>query len=133
MVLIIGNRHIKSRDRTKLNKFYLNKSQIILNSTVNNRKFIDMSFVRVLGILFLYSVAMFTLPFIAFFGVQHLLMTHYHVDKFTSNCSAVLAAVVAVNIVIACYAYQAMNEPDDPKETEEIADEQIIDSHNKME
>lgn len=75
-----------------------------------------MSLVNVLGSLFLYSVAMFTLPFLAFYGIQHFLNTEYHMETFTINCISVLVAVVVVNLIIACYAYKALMETDDPKD-----------------
>ncbi|KZC14239.1 Putative methyltransferase NSUN5 [Dufourea novaeangliae] len=71
-----------------------------------------MSLVTVLGTLFLYSIAMFTLPFAAFFGVQHIIKAEFHVDRFVTNCISVFAAVITVNLIIACYVYQALHEPD---------------------
>ncbi|KAF3425199.1 LOW QUALITY PROTEIN: hypothetical protein E2986_07276 [Frieseomelitta varia] len=38
-----------------------------------------MTFVAVLGKLFIYSMAMFTLPFVAFFGVQHIMKVEFHI------------------------------------------------------
>lgn len=80
--------------------------------------------VAVLGTLFLYSVAMFTLPFIAFFGVQHVLTEHYSVSAYTRNVSSVVAAVIVVNCLIFMYAYKAYHE----KEYDEHGNE--IDQHS---
>lgn len=76
-----------------------------------------------LAYLFLYSVAMFTLPFVAFFGVRHLLTDYYPVDQFARTVWSVIAAVVSVNIIICCYAYKAYHE----KEYDEHGNE--IDQH----
>lgn len=69
--------------------------------------------VKVLGILFLYSVAMFTLPFAAFFATQHIMESEFHADMFTNSCVSTLAAVVTVNLIIWSYAYRAFYESDD--------------------
>lgn len=74
--------------------------------------------------LFLYSVAMFTLPFVAFFGVKHLLTDYYPVEPFIRTCWSVVAAVVVVNIIICMYAYKAYHE----KEYDEHGNE--IDQHS---
>lgn len=77
-----------------------------------------MGLAAVLGTLFLYSVAMFTLPFAAFFGTEHIMKTEFHTDRFTTNCFSAAASVIVVYGIIACYAYQAMCETDDePKES----------------
>lgn len=60
--------------------------------------------------LFLYSVAMFTLPFVAFFGMRHILSDYYPVEPFTRTVWSVVAAVVVVNIIIFLYAYKAYHE-----------------------
>lgn len=79
-----------------------------------------MSSVAVLGTLFLYSIAMFTLPFVAFFGVQHFMESKINSDTFTTNCVSAAAAVIVVNLIISCYVYQALNEPyDDEEQTED--------------
>ncbi|XP_011864314.1 PREDICTED: uncharacterized protein LOC105560111 [Vollenhovia emeryi] len=73
----------------------------------------------VLGTLFLYSVAMFTLPFAAFFGIQRFMILEFQTDTAVTNYVSVLAAVVTVNLIISCYAYQALNESIDEKEQSE--------------
>ncbi|KOC62174.1 Putative methyltransferase NSUN5 [Habropoda laboriosa] len=83
----------------------------------------DMSFVAVLGKLFIYSIAMFTLPFGVFYGVQHIMKAEFHVDRFVINCVSVFAAVITVNVIIACYVYQALHEPDNVAEIKAIADQ----------
>jgi hypothetical protein len=54
--------------------------------------------------LLFFSVLMFTLPFGAFYGTQHLLKEYLHLDTFQTTCWSVLAAVFTVNIVIGLYA-----------------------------
>lgn len=73
----------------------------------------------VLGTLFLYSVAMFTLPFAAFFGIQRFMILEFQTDTAMTNYVSVLAAVVTVNLIISCYAYQALNESVEEKEQSE--------------
>ncbi|XP_039305229.1 uncharacterized protein LOC120357786 [Solenopsis invicta] len=73
----------------------------------------------VLGTLFLYSIAMFTLPFAAFFGIQRFMILEFQTDTAVINYVSVLAAVVTVNLIISCYAYQALNESVEEKEQSE--------------
>lgn len=91
-----------------------------------------MDSVAVLGTLFLYSIAMFTLPFVAFFGVQHIVLSNFQTDSFVTNCVSVLAAVVTVNLIISCYAYQALHESIQEKEqTEDQVEVEPKESLNK--
>lgn len=78
-----------------------------------------MGLVEVVGTLFLYSIAMFTLPFAAFFGIQHFMILEFQTDTFVTNCVSVLAAVITVNFIISCYAYQALHESIEEKEQNE--------------
>lgn len=90
-----------------------------------------MSLVEVVGTLFLYSIAMFTLPFVAFFGIQHFITLEFQTDIFTTNCVSVLAAVITVNLIISCYAYQALHESIEEKEQSEDKIMEFKDSLNK--
>lgn len=81
----------------------------------------------ILGTLFLYSVAMFTLPFVVFFGTQHFININFGTDRFVTNCISVLAAVITVNLIISCYVYQALHEPNyAKKENENITSKMIL-------
>lgn len=62
---------------------------------------------------------MFTLPFAAFFGVRHYMRLELQTDTFVTNCVSVLAAVVTVNLIISCYAYQALHEAVEVKKDSE--------------
>lgn len=82
--------------------------------------------------LTIFSIAMFTLPFAAFFGVKHLLLEKFHIDGFTNTCWSVFSAVIVVNIIIILYAIQGFKEGerDDAKLKEEkdrIRAQQIVD------
>jgi VMA21-like domain len=55
--------------------------------------------------LLFFSILMFTLPFVAFYGVRDTLHKYLHIDGFQNTCWSVIAAVVTVNIVIALYAF----------------------------
>lgn len=70
--------------------------------------------------LFLYSVAMFTLPFVAFFGMRHILTEYYPVDIFMVTVWSVVAAVIVVNAIICLYAYKAYHEKEYDDEGNEI-------------
>ncbi|XP_058123542.1 uncharacterized protein LOC131281416 [Anopheles ziemanni] len=76
--------------------------------------------------LLLYSVAMFTLPFVAFYGTRYG-MTHYlHIDGFPNTCGSVVAAVLVVNVIIFLYAvrgYEDAKDDDDQKPEEETNDD----------
>lgn len=78
-----------------------------------------MSLTTILGTLLLYSIAMFTLPFAAFYGVHHYMKEELQTDTFITNCVSVLAAVVTVNLIISCYAYQALHEAVEVKKDNE--------------
>lgn len=62
--------------------------------------------------LLFYSIMMFTLPFGAFFGTQHVLRTHTDWPAFTITSLSVASAVIVVYIIIALYIYKAYNEKD---------------------
>lgn len=78
-----------------------------------------MSLVEVVGTLFLYSIAMFTLPFVAFFGIQYFMTLEFQTDTFMTNCVSVLGAVIIVNLIISCYVYQALHESIEEREQSE--------------
>lgn len=74
----------------------------------------------VMAQLFLHSVAMFTLPFVAFFGVRHLLTEVYPVDRFMVTIWSVVSAVIVVNVIICVYAYRAYHEKEYDDDGNEI-------------
>lgn len=80
--------------------------------------------IKTLTSLFLYSTAMFTLPFVTFFGTQRIMKNNFHVlDRFTTQCVSVAAAVITVQLIIFCYVYKAFREPDDASDTNAITNE----------
>ena len=137
MVLIIRNNRILSSRQSRIKRLlsYVHKDQQKSHqremSPDRSKQTPAMSLLSVLGTLSLYSMAMFTLPFAAFFGVQHIVQAELQVDRFMTNCISVLAAVITVNLIIFCYAYQAFHEPDDTPEIKEIADQPSKESLNK--
>ena len=119
MVLIIRNNRILTSRHSRIKKLFscMRKDQQKVNQKEsspdqNKDQGAIMTFVTVLGKLFIYSMAMFTLPFVAFFGVQHIMKVEFHVDRFVTNCISVFAAVITVNLIITYYVYQALHEPD---------------------
>lgn len=121
MVLIIRNNRIQSRRHSKIKQLWSCvvenriKDRVVQRSeseTMNQERSDTMRQFKVLGLLFLYSGAMFTLPFGAFFGTQHIMRSEFKTDRFTTSCVSVLAAVITVNLIIASYAYRAFFEPD---------------------
>lgn len=63
---------------------------------------------------------MFTLPFIAFFGVRHLLTLSYPDNAFLVNVWSVSSSVVVVNIIIGAYVYKAYYEKEYDEDGNEI-------------
>lgn len=137
MVLIIRNNRILTSRHPRIKRFlcYIHKNQQKLhhknNPSNQNKKIETMSLTAVLVKLFLYSLAMFTLPFATFFGVQHVMKVEFEVNRFATNCISVFAAVITVNLIIACYVYQALHEPDDTSEIETTVDQSSKDDLNK--
>jgi len=121
MVLIIHNYRILSsrQNRTRVKKLQDYQKYCRQELICEKKNIYAMDSVTVLGTLFLYSIAMFTLPFVAFFGVQHFVSLKFHTDNFVTNCISVLAAVVMVNLIIFFYAYQALHESIQEKEQNE--------------
>lgn len=118
MVLIIRNcRILSSRQNKQVRK--LQDYQRSNRESTCDRKNCAMGPTAVLGTLFLYSIAMFTLPFAAFFGIQRFMILEFQTDTAVTNYVSVLAAVVTVNLIISCYAYQALNESIEEKEQSE--------------
>ncbi|XP_062126983.1 uncharacterized protein LOC133839435 [Drosophila sulfurigaster albostrigata] len=65
--------------------------------------------------LFAYSVLMFTLPFLGFYGVRNWLDESFpDLDTFQKNCYSVLTAVLVVNAIVAMYVLKAIREKDPP-------------------
>lgn len=60
-------------------------------------------------------MAMFSLPFVAYFGVHYLLKDVFNIEGFSNIVWSVIASVLAVNVIIGLYAYKAYyeQEPDD--------------------
>lgn len=70
--------------------------------------------------LFVFSCMMFSLPFGAFYGVRHVLDTHFAVTAFQTTVYSVLATVVTVNLIIVGYAVVAYNETEYDEQGNEI-------------
>jgi len=65
--------------------------------------------------LMAYSVLMFTLPFLGFYGVRNWLDESFpELDTFSKNCYSVLTAVLVVNAIVAMYVLKAVREKDPP-------------------
>uniref|UniRef100_A0A182Q3E4 SAM-dependent MTase RsmB/NOP-type domain-containing protein n=1 Tax=Anopheles farauti TaxID=69004 RepID=A0A182Q3E4_9DIPT len=60
--------------------------------------------------LLVYSFAMFTLPFGAFYGTRHILAEQFAIEGFHNTCGSVLAAVLTVNVIIMLYAFRGFRE-----------------------
>uniref|UniRef100_A0A182PYU5 Vacuolar ATPase assembly integral membrane protein VMA21 homolog n=1 Tax=Anopheles epiroticus TaxID=199890 RepID=A0A182PYU5_9DIPT len=60
--------------------------------------------------LLVYSFAMFTLPFGAFYGTRYVLAEQFAIEGFPNTCGSVLAAVVTVNVIIMLYAFRGFRE-----------------------
>ncbi|KRG00004.1 uncharacterized protein Dwil_GK27099 [Drosophila willistoni] len=65
--------------------------------------------------LLAYSVLMFTLPFLGFYGVQNWLQESFpNLTVFEVNCYSVLTAVLVANAIVAMYVFKAIREKDPP-------------------
>ncbi|KRG00824.1 uncharacterized protein LOC26527164 [Drosophila mojavensis] len=65
--------------------------------------------------LMAYSVLMFTLPFLGFYGVRSWLEESFpELSTFQVNCYSVLTAVLVVNTIVAMYVLKAVREKDPP-------------------
>lgn len=65
--------------------------------------------------LMAYSVLMFSLPFLGFYGVRSWLDESFpEMSTFQVNCYSVLTAVLVVNAIVAMYVLKAMREKDPP-------------------
>ena len=60
--------------------------------------------------LLLHTVAMFTLPFIAYYKTNSFVRDEFNMTRNQSFISGAIAAVITVNLVIASYVYQAFKE-----------------------
>jgi len=70
---------------------------------------------RVLVKFFLYSAAMFTLPFIAFFVTKHYCEQEYDLKPPKSYIYPTISAVAVVQIIIFSYIYEAIKEDSESK------------------
>ncbi|XP_046805602.1 uncharacterized protein LOC124419577 [Lucilia cuprina] len=60
--------------------------------------------------LLVFSVLMFTFPFLTFYGVRSWLDESFEFSTFQTNCFSVLASVIVVNFIICLYVYKAFRE-----------------------
>lgn len=61
------------------------------------------------------SLAMFTLPFVAFFATRHYLTEQMQLESFTVTCCSVFASVLTVNLIIVLYALKGYREVGEEK------------------
>lgn len=60
--------------------------------------------------LFVFSIMMFSFPFLTFYGVKDWLKTSFVLSMFEVNCYSVLSAVVVVNLIISMFVWKAFTE-----------------------
>ncbi|KNC33179.1 hypothetical protein FF38_06788 [Lucilia cuprina] len=65
--------------------------------------------------LLVFSVLMFTFPFLTFYGVRSWLDESFEFSTFQTNCFSVLASVIVVNFIICLYVYKAFREDLKPR------------------
>ena len=78
--------------------------------------------------LFYYSMLMFTLPLLSFFGTKHILVNHTDVSPTYVQFAPIIVSVIVVNLVIVCYVIKAFRE-----EAKENKGTTSKDSHSKSE
>lgn len=71
---------------------------------------------KTFGALLFYSILMFTLPFLAYFGTQSVLRDHFYVVGFKQTAWSVASAVIVVNLIAFSYVWKALHEPEIPPE-----------------
>ncbi|XP_018346929.1 PREDICTED: uncharacterized protein LOC108751325 [Trachymyrmex septentrionalis] len=135
MVLIIRNCRILSSRQNKQVKIgdlqdYQNRP-CHQESICDKKNNCEMGPAAVLGTLFLYSIAMFTLPFAVFFMIQRFMILEFQTDTAVTNYISVLAAVITVNLIISCYVYQALNEAVEKDQCEDEIRVETKESLNK--
>lgn len=137
MVLIIRNNRIQSRRHYKIKNFFSyvvpKDKKTLVTEKEKESSFTMSKIVEVLGTFFLYSLAMFTLPFLAFFGVRHVMITKFDAETFVTNSVSVFASVIVVNIIIGVYAYKALHEPEEQSEPLKPADNSVLTSDSTEE
>lgn len=60
--------------------------------------------------LFVFSVMMFSFPFLTFYAVKDWITTSFNMTAFETNCYSVLSAVVVVNLIICMFVWKAFSE-----------------------
>lgn len=60
--------------------------------------------------LLVFSILMFTFPFLTFYGVRSWLQESFDFTTFQTNCFSVLSSVLVVNFIICLYVYKAFRE-----------------------
>ncbi|XP_054737508.1 uncharacterized protein LOC129243989 [Anastrepha obliqua] len=60
--------------------------------------------------LVVFSILMFTFPFMTFYGVRSWLRESFDVTDFYVNCWSVLSSVFVVNVIICLYVFKAILE-----------------------
>lgn len=66
--------------------------------------------------LFIFSVAMFTLPIASYFATLNLLEKYFGMPSSDSYIYGVIVAVVMVQLIIAAYIYKAFQDDKPPKQ-----------------
>lgn len=87
-----------------------NKISTNIKKTVNIEE--EESSTRAFFWLFIFSLLMFTLPFLIFYSTKTLLLESFEIEGFYNTCWSVLAAVITVNLIISIYIYRAFQQND---------------------
>ncbi|XP_068154186.1 uncharacterized protein [Drosophila tropicalis] len=107
----------KNKNKKQQAEKSLSKSQHEIADTCvasSQEQGLDNSFEVFLWLL-AYSVLMFTLPFLGFYGVQNWLQESFpNLTVFEVNCYSVLTAVLVANAIVAMYVFKAFREKDPP-------------------
>lgn len=75
------------------------------------------------GALLFYSLLMFTLPFLAYFGTQRFLHEHVQMTGFAKTAWSVASAVLVVNIIVFAYVWKALHEPVESEPSSDVLPE----------
>lgn len=77
-----------------------------------------------------YSMLMFTLPFISYFGVKRYLQEYHNLTQYQIICSAAISSVVTVHFIIYLYVKKAFNEVGDEERKRKL---HLLNSDDKRE
>lgn len=94
----------KKSENDELSKQQISEPEIIDTESDNDSPILPFLWLCV------FSMMMFTFPFLTFYGVKDWIKTSFDMSVFETNCYSVLSAVVVVNLIICMFVWKAFSE-----------------------